>query len=197
MDNHTLTNTYLSFPKQKYCAGEEIHCPPHIVLLCTSGAVLLSINQNHSEEGLLGLITPGLAFGSPTSTSRDYVAISLTEVVVHKLNLKELQKSPALALQVLPCMIATLKRSEEFLMVANQRSIEARLDAFLRLLGMKAGRRTDSGVLLDFRLTHRQIANAICATRVSVTRLISRYREEGFLIDNNQRLLLRSCDKFG
>jgi len=196
MLNHPSADPNCFFPRHDYCAGEQISCPPQVVFLCASGVVLLSTTLTEGEEGFLGLVTPGLAFGRPLSQAQTYAATPLTAVSVHRLNLQEVQKSPAQTLQMLPYVLRSLRLSQELLVVAGQRSIEERLDAFLTLLGRQAGQRTEQGVLLDFRLTHRQIANAICATRVSVTRLISRYREQGLLAHSNQRLLLRCCDKF-
>ena len=38
------------------------------------------------------------------------------------------------------------------------------------------------GLNIDFRMTHQDIANAIGSTRVSITRILSKRRETGWVI---------------
>ncbi|MGD1904945.1 MAG: Crp/Fnr family transcriptional regulator [Leptolyngbyaceae cyanobacterium] len=56
-----------------------------------------------------------------------------------------------------------------------------RLKALLRWLTDKFGRSTEQGKLIQLRLTHQDIADAIGSTRVTVTRLIRDLEREGVL----------------
>ncbi|MCW6053341.1 helix-turn-helix domain-containing protein [Lyngbya sp. CCAP 1446/10] len=53
------------------------------------------------------------------------------------------------------------------------------------LLGKKFGREVAQGLLIDLRLTHQEISEAIGITRITVTRLMARLEEEG-LIDRSR-----------
>ncbi|NJK76038.1 MAG: Crp/Fnr family transcriptional regulator [Microcoleus sp. SU_5_6] len=46
-------------------------------------------------------------------------------------------------------------------------------------LGQKFGRDIEQGRLIDLRLTHQEISEAIGITRITVTRLMCRLEEEG------------------
>ncbi|MBW4699774.1 MAG: Crp/Fnr family transcriptional regulator [Aphanocapsa lilacina HA4352-LM1] len=186
-------NSYQSLPQYHYCVGETIPCSANHIYLCISGVVLIATSHATGEEGLLGLVTPSLPFGLPLSEVSPYRATALTAVSVYRLHIAELRQCPRIAQQVLPYLIESLKRNEEFLIVSNRRSIAERFEAFLALLCRRVGRRTEEGVLLDIRLTHQQIANAINATRVSVTRLLTRYREEGIVVERQQKWIVREA----
>jgi CRP-like cAMP-binding protein len=48
-------------------------------------------------------------------------------------------------------------------------------------LGQKFGREVAQGLLIDLRLTHQEISEALGITRITVTRLMARLEEEGFI----------------
>ena len=56
-----------------------------------------------------------------------------------------------------------------------------RLLQLLVLLGQNLGREMAQGLLIDLRLTDREIAEALGITRITVTRLMARLEEEGFI----------------
>ncbi|MBW3585273.1 MAG: helix-turn-helix domain-containing protein [Cyanobacteria bacterium 0813] len=49
------------------------------------------------------------------------------------------------------------------------------------LLGQKLGREMAQRLLIDLRLTHQEISEALWITRITVRRLMARLEEEGFL----------------
>ena len=53
---------------------------------------------------------------------------------------------------------------------------------FLELMTTDFGTPVAEGLKIDFRMTHQDIANAIGATRVSITRILSKLRKTGWLI---------------
>ncbi|MEG4232471.1 helix-turn-helix domain-containing protein [Microcoleus sp. Pol11C3] len=61
-----------------------------------------------------------------------------------------------------------------------------RLLQLLVLLGQKFGREMAQRLLIDLRLTHQEISQALGITRITVTRLMARLEEEGF-IDRSRR----------
>ncbi|MEP6545691.1 helix-turn-helix domain-containing protein [Microcoleus vaginatus GB1-A2] len=56
-----------------------------------------------------------------------------------------------------------------------------RLLQLLVVLGQKLGREMAQGLLIDLRLTHQEISEALALTRIAVTRLMARLEEEGFI----------------
>lgn len=193
--NTLKLNPSLSLPQLYFCPGEQIPCPPQVIYLCTRGVVLVTTCHAGGEEGVLGLMTPGLPFGVPLSGAHPYIATALTQTRLHKINFADLNRSPQLVHQFLPYLLERLRYNEEFLAVTNQRRVQERFVALLILLAKRTGHRTEQGIALDIRLTHQQIASAINATRVTVTRLMGRCRELGLILDHPRHMLICNLEK--
>ena len=61
---------------------------------------------------------------------------------------------------------------------------------FLELMATDFGTPVAEGLKIDFRMTHQDIANAIGSTRVSITRILSKLRETGWLINTDGFLIV-------
>ena len=72
--------------------------------------------------------------------------------------------------------------SELNVAVLINKNVEAKVKAFLELIATDFGTPVVGGLKIDFRMTHQDIANSICPTRESITRLLSKLRETGWLI---------------
>jgi len=56
---------------------------------------------------------------------------------------------------------------------------------------MEIGAPCDEGTRLSVRLTHQHLASAIGTTRVTVTRLLGKLKEEGWLkLDSSRHIVL-------
>lgn len=73
-------------------------------------------------------------------------------------------------------------------MLGQKRTID-RLLGFLTLLIEEYGQPSDKGYYLPYTLTHAQIASAIGTTRVTVTRLMGRLRQEGLVSLDDDHLI--------
>ncbi len=70
----------------------------------------------------------------------------------------------------------------QLLRIRHLGNAEKRLHALLSLLARRLGRRCGSWCDLPFRLTHERIAELIGTTRVTTTRLLSRFRNADLLL---------------
>ena len=61
---------------------------------------------------------------------------------------------------------------------------------FLELMATDFGTPVAEGLKIDFRMSHQDIANAIGSTRVSITRILSKLRETGWLIKTDGFLIV-------
>lgn len=130
-----------------------------------------------SEEGdriLLGFWSNRDIVGSPITSIRPYEIQCLTTVAVLMLH-RDLWH------QTHDSMMSQLKRSEELLYILNCKSIRLRLKQFLDWLSARFGSPFEQGILINLRLTHQDIADAINSTRVSITRLMNEFRKEGLI----------------
>jgi len=143
-----------------------------------------------SEDGdriLLGFWSEGDIIGNPITSIKPYEIQCITTVTVLMLHCD-------LWHQTYNSMMSQLKRSEELLGILKCKSIRLRLRQFLAWLSARFGSALEHGVLINLRLTHQDIADAINSTRVSVTRLLNEFKNEGlislhskhFLVVNNE-----------
>jgi CRP-like cAMP-binding protein len=171
-------------------SGQFISMQAHDVLIVCRGVVQLSTLYPNGDEGLVGLVCPSMPFGMPFSQLNPYEAIALTEVVLMRVHIMEVEQSPRLAQSLFREMTRRLQQTESLLAIAGHRRVDDRLRQLLELLRQEVGQVTNEGVRLNVRLTHQQIAGLIGTTRVTVTRLLKEFRDEGWLSVDAKRHIL-------
>jgi CRP-like cAMP-binding protein len=159
------------------------------VFIVCRGVVQLSTLYPNGDEGLLGLVCPSMPFGMPFSQLNPYEAIALTDVVLMRIHVMEVEQSPRLAQSLFRELTRRLQQTEALLAIAGHRRVDDRLRQLLYLLRQDLGQATSDGIRLSTRLTHQQLAGLIGTTRVTVTRLLKDFRTEGWLDTDNQRHL--------
>lgn len=170
--------------------GQAIELLPNEIWVVCRGVVQLGTLYDSGEESLLGLACPGMPFGLPFSLIRPYQASALSEVDLMRLTLAEVEQSPVLSQGLFRQITRRLQQAETILAMVGYRRVEDRLRHLLLLLQQEIGQPIEGGVRLNVRLTHQQLANAIGTTRVTVTRLLSQLRDEGWLAIDAQRHLV-------
>lgn len=88
----------------------------------------------------------------------------------------------------LPKLLEHLEQTEFLLQIMHHSRVRQRLHLFLGWLGRKFGQDQEQGRRINLRLSHQSLAESIGTTRVTVTRLLGQFREEG-LIDYHHRQL--------
>ena len=139
-----------------------------------------------NEQGIavtLGYWGVGDVVGHELSRVKPYQIECKTSVEVSLL-------PPELWFQALDALILHIKSREEFLNIACQHPLRQRLWQFLVFLDQKFGCDVEQGRLIDLVLTHQEIAEAVNATRVTVTRLLQQLEAEGLLSRHSKRLIL-------
>lgn len=71
-----------------------------------------------------------------------------------------------------------VQQSQELLAIVRIDKIYQRLWQFLLWLSQKIGRQVEEGKLIELRLTHQEIAEAVGISRVTVTRLLGQLEQE-------------------
>jgi CRP-like cAMP-binding protein len=96
-------------------------------------------------------------------------------------------------------MLEHIHQVQELLRIRSGQIFQ-RLQQLLNWLAYKFGHPTERGQLIELRLTHQDIADAIGTTRVTVTRLLHQFERKGWIsISRQQGILLHrsltaSCD---
>ncbi|HEY9615622.1 MAG TPA: Crp/Fnr family transcriptional regulator [Microcoleaceae cyanobacterium] len=187
----TLEELYQGRSLYAFRAGQPIPMTSQEVWIVCRGVVLLSTLYPNGEEALLGLAGSSMPFGLPMTLIHPYQAIALSDVDLMCVSIAELQQSAALSTEIFYHLNRRLRQAEAMLAMAGCRRVEDRLRQLILLLQMEIGQPVSDGMRLSVRLTHQHLASAIGTTRVTVTRLLGKLKEEGWLtIDQSRHIIL-------
>ncbi len=142
------------------------------------------------EEAFLGFVGPGQPFEiiaqSPFSL-QSFAHVDQTAVIW--LYWHDLDNWPHFRREVLEAFRHQHQRKLLWLSTLGQRRTIDRLIGFLTLLVEEFGEASSEGYYLPFPLTHAQIGSAIGSTRVTVTRLMGKLRQQGVLTTHGEGLI--------
>lgn len=171
-------------------AGEAIRMEPEWVWLVSRGIVLLNLLHPDGEEVVVGLATPGTAFGLPFTSLEAYQAKALSGVELMLFLRSEVESSPNLTQGLVRGLTRRLRQAEVLLAIASHRRVEERLRHLLLLLKTEIGQPHPLGSRYSVRLTHQQLATAIGTSRVTMTRLLGKLRAEHWLTYDRDRHII-------
>lgn len=138
------------------------------------------------EEGILvalGYWGVGDVIGQSLSQVKPYEIECLTDVEVSLLPYELWQEA-------LNAIISYIQQLEELLSIVHRNPSSVRLWQFLVFLDQKFGCDVEQGRLIHLQLTHQELAETINTTRVTVTRLLQQFEQEGMLLRHSRRLVL-------
>ncbi|PSN20369.1 replication/maintenance protein [filamentous cyanobacterium CCP5] len=178
---------------------ERIPARPGIVYLVDRGAIRLisaaqtqgavkpkvstsALSESPQEEAFLGFVGAGQPFEIITQSPFDlrcFAHVDQTEVIWLYWN--DLDNWPHFRREVLDAFRYQHQRKLLWLATLGQRRTIDRLLGFLTLLIEEFGAPYEHGYYLPWSLTHAQIGSAIGSTRVTVTRLMGKLRQQGLI----------------
>ena len=173
-------------------AGQAISLKADEVLVICRGIVQLFTIQQDGSETLLGLAGPSMPIGLSLTTVDPYWANALTDVDMLVLPLAELEASTVLMAGIFRNLALRLQQAEAWLALSGKRLVADRLRHLLLLLARDFGQVEPGGIRIPVRLTHHQLATAIGTTRVTVTRLLKDFKEEGWILVSQRNFILRT-----
>lgn len=180
-----------------YGSGETIWMEAEKIWVVCRGVVQLSVLHPSGDEVLLGLAGPSMPFGAPLTILGSYSAKALTSVELLCFAMAEVETSPHLAQELFRHATRRLCQTEAVLAITSHRRIEDRLRHLLLLLKQEVGQPTPNGIRLSVKLTHQQLANAIGTSRVTITRLLGKLREEKWVkLDRDRHLIITAPHNF-
>lgn len=183
-------------PKHCYFKGDIIPLEPDQLWLVSQGLVKLSTMDERGGEILVGLIGSSMPFGSSLTDLSTYQAIALSkQVELVCVSLSEINTSPRLAQALLPQISERLRQTELLLAISGRRQVKERLHQLLLFLEQKFGEKGTQGTRLSIRLTHQDLADACCTTRVTITRLLGKLQQQGkIMFDSHNHILFTKKD---
>ncbi len=128
-------------------------------------------NEDGSVTTTLGFWGPGDLLGCFLSESKPFLVECLTSVAARSLPSDRWPQNS---------LIRQIQRNYEYLnMIIGCRRVPASLERLLMWLAKRFGRLTEQGYLIDMRLTHQDLADAIGSTRVTITRTLQDLEQQG------------------
>ena len=82
------------------------------------------------------------------------------------------------------------QQTQQFIYMMRASRVHKRLWLLLQWLGNKFGQKSETGRLISFRLTHQELANTLGTTRITVTKILSRFEREGLIFRPNKRSIV-------
>ncbi|BAY26863.1 Crp/Fnr family transcriptional regulator [Calothrix sp. NIES-2100] len=136
----------------------------------------------------LGLWGPDDIVGSSLSRLQPYQMECLTKVEARILPLEEWE-------QPTQTLLHHIQQAEELMVIRSYKKVDTMLLKLLAWLSKKFGSQVEKGRLIDMRLTHEDLAEILGSTRVTITRILGQFEQEG-MIDrlSLHRIVLREED---
>ena len=175
-------------PLQQFERGDEIIISDSDIWQVYRGVVQLSRVQQDGSETVLGWITANGIFGNCwDSSSQVHRAVAMSDVYARCYLPQNLIEHPLLTKQLLAQFSDRLIKSEQLLSIIAIKRVEERFTQLLLMLEQNMGQRVDSGIRLQVRFTHQQLAEAICTTRVTITRIMGDFQNRGLIYLDGDR----------
>ncbi|MBE9182646.1 PAS domain S-box protein [Oculatella sp. LEGE 06141] len=162
-----------------FTKGELIPLQPQAVCWVCDGWVGLNTLSETGKEVFVGLVGASMPFGSPFTALSIYQAIALSTVQLAYIPLKDITSSPDFTRKLFEKVAKRLQQTELLLSISGQQRVRDRLWGLLMFLKQEVGQPMAGGTQLSIRFTHEELASACCTTRVTITRLLNQFVQEG------------------
>jgi CRP-like cAMP-binding protein len=176
--------------------------PAHAFYVLETGSVKLTQLTPEGHQVVLRLVEPGDAFGGVAAFGGATYPVS-AEAVTDASALQWsgetmtdlMVRHPRLALNALKFVAARLHELQvQYRQLATEK-VERRVARALLRLVQQAGRRIETGVLIDLPLSREDIGQMTGTTLYTVSRIISQFESQDILEAGRHRLVIRNPDR--
>jgi CRP-like cAMP-binding protein len=183
------TSQTLELPQRLFSRRELIPLENDVLWRIERGVVRTLTWSEDGTSITLGYWSIGDLIGYPLSRVRPYQIECLTSV--------EASMVPSfLWHQDVQALLSHIQQAEELLSIVHRQPTSLRLWKFLAWLGERFGRELEQGKLIDLNITHQEMAEVLNTTRVTVTRLLQQFEEEGKILRHKRSIILCLPHKF-
>jgi CRP-like cAMP-binding protein len=156
-------------------AGEELPKETNNIWLITNGVVKTHTISEGGTLITLGFWGEGDVIGKSLSNVDPYIIKCISDVQAIAVRQEYWQ---ALSRQFLDYA----QQTQQLMYIVRNHRIAKRLWLLLKWLASKFGRVIQQGNLIDFKLTHQELADAIGTTRITVTKILNQFEREGLIL---------------
>ncbi len=97
--------------------------------------------------------------------------------------------------QITENLVAHIQQIEELTVIRSHRKVEDMLLKLLTWLAKRFGHPVEQGNAIDLRLTHQDLAELLASTRVTVTRLLNQFEQQGLIQRLPRQLIVLQADE--
>ncbi len=176
---------------ERYRAGREIFSkgsPGDSMMAVLKGRVKISSLSPEGKEIVLNIISPGEIFGEIAlldgkERTADATAMGDCELLVLSRRdfLPFLERHADICLLLLSVLCERLRQTSEQLEDVTFRHLQSRLAKTLLRLGRSAGAPKDRVLRIDLKLSQRDLANIVGATRESINKHLKLLQKSGVI----------------
>ena len=172
--------------------------------LLVNGKVKLSMLSADGKEKVLTILQEGDIFGELSLFDED--PHPLTAEVMDDARLliipwNEMEKMiidrPSLAIKIIEALAKKTRLLTSQVRELVFQDAAGRLASLISRLADDFGREIEEGTVIDLVLTHQEIANLIGSSRVTVTKLINRFIDEGLLTIKKRKIIIKDFEALG
>jgi len=167
-----------------------------------SGIVRIYKTAQDGKTKTLAYLEKGDFFGEMTafvSGERSASARTMEPGKVAVINNKDLltliSKNPKIARHFLDTMAMRLREADKQIQALTFQNVQSRLTVLLLDLADRHGKQTDAGILIDFPITHQELANMVGTAREVVSRILTNWKSQGLIDTDKHNIVLKDKAK--
>lgn len=167
----------------------------YIILI---GSLIITKVLKNKHKITLNLLNTGDTFGQLELVDDNFYyeaeAIDKTKIACINYNtiMKACSNYPPFNLFFVNHLIYRSAKAYHFIEIISHKSITSRLVSLLLLLAEQNGTHANNGIMLNFSITHKILAQIIGSNRVSVTRILSELLKTKLISIQKNRIIVHS-----
>lgn len=196
--NRLFEDRDIAAEKAIYFEGD----PGENLYLIAMGKAKLIRHTASGRDVLLDILRAGEYFGNLTAISgRSYMetAIAQTDCCILQISSRSfeevLNRHPDVTMKVLKAVEQRLEESQEIIKQLSVYTVDQRIAATLVRLAKKLGEQQKRGMLLQLPFSRQDLAAMTGATIETVSRVMSRFSEEGLISTGRKWVVINDVDR--
>lgn len=165
--------------------------------LVLKGRLKLSKLHEDGKEAIVRYINPGeMTAAVSVFKEKNYPvtaqAVGPTEVIGwdRKTMLELMMAHPQIAINLLGKVVERLDEIQSRYLELQTERVEQRIARALLRIMNQSGRKTDEGILIDFRLSRQDLADYTGTTLYTVSRTLSSWEKKGWVTSGRERIVV-------
>jgi CRP/FNR family cyclic AMP-dependent transcriptional regulator len=187
--------------ERQYKKGSTIFMegdPGDELYIIKSGSVKI-YRFNGAKEIILAIFCECDFFGEMASIRKGQIrsasAETLEPTILYVLKRSDLEglleAHPGITLKLLDISMNRLQKTNEQIQDLTFLDVKTRIKKLLVRLSQEHGVQQDEGILIDLKLTHKQLADMVGSVRETVTKVLQELQDEGDIVIDKKKIYIQ------